>query len=34
MVVGTLDLNQCVSLPDEITGIKPEVFHLIILFQP
>ncbi|KAM1196169.1 hypothetical protein ACFX13_023131 [Malus domestica] len=24
VVVGTLDLNQCVSLPDEISGIKPE----------
>ncbi|XP_054821743.1 uncharacterized protein LOC129320349 [Prosopis cineraria] len=25
VVVGTLDLNQCLSLPDEISGIKPEV---------
>ncbi|KAJ4833134.1 hypothetical protein Tsubulata_006242 [Turnera subulata] len=25
VVVGTLDLNQCLSLPDEITGSKPEV---------
>ncbi|KAA8522801.1 hypothetical protein F0562_009224 [Nyssa sinensis] len=24
VVVGTLDLNQCVSLPDEITGMKPK----------
>ncbi|KAL2465714.1 Acyl-CoA N-acyltransferases (NAT) superfamily protein [Abeliophyllum distichum] len=24
IVVGTLDLNQCISLPDEITGMKPE----------
>ncbi|PON56033.1 FkbH domain containing protein [Parasponia andersonii] len=24
VVVGTLDLNQCVRLPDEITGKKPE----------
>ncbi|XP_008223557.1 PREDICTED: uncharacterized protein LOC103323347 [Prunus mume] len=24
VVVGTLDLNQCVSLPDEITGNRPE----------
>ncbi|XP_034699011.1 uncharacterized protein LOC117924495 [Vitis riparia] len=24
VVVGTLDLNQCVSLPDEITGMKPQ----------
>ena len=26
VVVGTLDLNQCLRLPDEITGMKPEVF--------
>ncbi|XP_027331829.1 uncharacterized protein LOC113847136 isoform X3 [Abrus precatorius] len=25
IVVGTLDLNQCLSLPDEIVGMKPEV---------
>ncbi|XP_061347465.1 GCN5-related N-acetyltransferase 7, chloroplastic isoform X2 [Gastrolobium bilobum] len=25
IVVGTLDLNQCLSLPDEIAGMKPEV---------
>ncbi|MED6157266.1 hypothetical protein PIB30_021767 [Stylosanthes scabra] len=25
VVVGTLDLNQCLSLPDEIAGTKPEV---------
>ncbi|KAG4932480.1 hypothetical protein JHK87_046482 [Glycine soja] len=25
IVVGTLDLNQCFSLPDEIVGAKPEV---------
>lgn len=25
VVVGTLDLNQCIRLPDEITGKKPEV---------
>ncbi|GAB2267475.1 hypothetical protein Dimus_002458 [Dionaea muscipula] len=24
VVVGTLDLNQCVSLPNEITGMKPQ----------
>ncbi|QCD80452.1 uncharacterized protein LOC114177771 [Vigna unguiculata] len=24
IVVGTLDLNQCLSLPDEIVGLKPE----------
>lgn len=24
VVVGSLDLNQCVRLPDEITGLKPE----------
>ncbi|KAL6520694.1 GCN5-related N-acetyltransferase 7, chloroplastic [Orobanche minor] len=24
VVVGTLDLNQCISLPDEIAGMKPE----------
>ncbi|XP_071700759.1 GCN5-related N-acetyltransferase 7, chloroplastic [Rutidosis leptorrhynchoides] len=24
VVVGTLDLNQCVSLPNEITGMKPK----------
>ncbi|KAA0049760.1 Acetyltransf_1 domain-containing protein [Cucumis melo var. makuwa] len=24
VVVGSLDLNQCVRLPDEITGMKPE----------
>ncbi|KAL6331718.1 hypothetical protein AAG906_016714 [Vitis piasezkii] len=24
VVVGTLDLNQCVRLPDEITGMKPQ----------
>ncbi|XP_015583294.1 uncharacterized protein LOC8270697 isoform X2 [Ricinus communis] len=24
VVVGTLDLNQCLRLPDEITGKKPE----------
>lgn len=24
-MVGTLDLNQCLRLPDEITGMKPEV---------
>ncbi|KAI3444093.1 hypothetical protein Pfo_000758 [Paulownia fortunei] len=24
VVVGTLDLNQCISLPDEITGMKPK----------
>ncbi|KAF3961620.1 hypothetical protein CMV_013782 [Castanea mollissima] len=24
VVVGTLDLNQCLRLPDEITGMKPE----------
>ena len=26
VVVGTLDLNQCMKLPDEISGKKPEVF--------
>ncbi|BAT76667.1 hypothetical protein VIGAN_01470600 [Vigna angularis var. angularis] len=25
IVVATLDLNQCLSLPDEIVGLKPEV---------
>ncbi|KAI5414862.1 hypothetical protein KIW84_041587 [Lathyrus oleraceus] len=25
IVVGSLDLNQCLSLPDEIVGMKPEV---------
>ncbi|XP_028773696.1 uncharacterized protein LOC114730758 isoform X1 [Neltuma alba] len=25
IVVGTLDLNQCLCLPDEISGTKPEV---------
>ncbi|CAL5198444.1 unnamed protein product [Lathyrus oleraceus] len=25
IVVGSLDLNQCSSLPDEIVGMKPEV---------
>ncbi|XP_015933429.1 uncharacterized protein LOC107459710 [Arachis duranensis] len=25
VVVGTLDLNQCLSLPDEISGTKPEL---------
>ncbi|KAL5699375.1 hypothetical protein ACHQM5_030289 [Ranunculus cassubicifolius] len=24
IVIGTLDLNQCLSLPDEITGKRPE----------
>ncbi|CDP21704.1 unnamed protein product [Coffea canephora] len=24
VVVGTLDLNQCIMLPDEITGMKPK----------
>ncbi|XP_011009947.1 PREDICTED: uncharacterized protein LOC105114918 isoform X1 [Populus euphratica] len=24
VVVGSLDVNQCMSLPDEITGMKPE----------
>lgn len=24
-MVGTLDLNQCIHLPDEITGMKPQV---------
>ncbi|XP_028063408.1 uncharacterized protein LOC114266688 isoform X2 [Camellia sinensis] len=24
VVVGTLDLNQCLRLPDEITGMKPQ----------
>ncbi|KAL3643093.1 GCN5-related N-acetyltransferase 7, chloroplastic [Castilleja foliolosa] len=24
VVVGTLDLNQCISLPDEIIGMKPK----------
>ncbi|CAA2945556.1 Histone acetyltransferase [Olea europaea subsp. europaea] len=24
VVVGTLDLNQCISLPDEIAGMKPK----------
>ncbi|XP_047312124.1 uncharacterized protein LOC124915454 [Impatiens glandulifera] len=24
VVVGTLDLNQCVRLPEELTGLKPE----------
>uniref|UniRef100_A0A2P2JDI9 Uncharacterized protein LOC105633600 isoform X2 n=1 Tax=Rhizophora mucronata TaxID=61149 RepID=A0A2P2JDI9_RHIMU len=24
VVVGTLDINQCMSLPDEIAGKKPE----------
>ncbi|XP_027069897.1 uncharacterized protein LOC113775337 [Coffea eugenioides] len=24
VVVGTLDLNQCIRLPDEITGMKPK----------
>ncbi|KGN43258.1 uncharacterized protein LOC101206225 [Cucumis sativus] len=24
VVVGSLDINQCVRLPDEITGMKPE----------
>ncbi|KAF5742863.1 hypothetical protein HS088_TW09G00924 [Tripterygium wilfordii] len=24
VVVGTLDVNQCLRLPDEITGMKPE----------
>lgn len=31
MVVGTLDVNQSMSLPDEITGMKPEVFFFISL---
>lgn len=30
MVVGTLDLNQCYRLPDEITGKKPEVIYEIL----
>lgn len=25
VVVGTLDVNWCLQLPDELTGIKPEV---------
>ncbi|KAK9097972.1 hypothetical protein Syun_025017 [Stephania yunnanensis] len=25
VVIGTLDLNQCLKLPDEITGKRPEV---------
>lgn len=25
VVVGSLDLNQCMRLPDEISGTKPEV---------
>lgn len=24
VVIGTLDLNQCMSLPDEIAGMKPK----------
>nr|XP_018627980.1 uncharacterized protein LOC104101269 isoform X2 [Nicotiana tomentosiformis] len=24
VVVGTLDINQCIRLPDEITGMKPK----------
>ncbi|KAF3649802.1 putative GPI mannosyltransferase 3-like, partial [Capsicum annuum] len=24
VVVGTLDVNQCIRLPDEITGMKPK----------
>ncbi|KAK9130244.1 hypothetical protein Sjap_010731 [Stephania japonica] len=24
VVIGTLDLNQCLKLPDEITGNRPE----------
>ena len=30
MVVGTLDVNQSMSLPDEITGMKPEVIFFLI----
>lgn len=28
VVVGSLDLNQCRWLPDEIAGTKPEVFDV------
>ncbi|XP_011009948.1 PREDICTED: uncharacterized protein LOC105114918 isoform X2 [Populus euphratica] len=28
VVVGSLDVNQCMSLPDEITGMKPEFGEL------
>ncbi|KAB1204180.1 hypothetical protein CJ030_MR8G028261 [Morella rubra] len=31
VVVGTLDLNQCLRLPDEITGLRPEVFDQILV---
>jgi len=26
VVVGSVDLSQCLRLPDEIIGIKPQVF--------
>jgi hypothetical protein len=31
IVVGSLDLNQCLWLPDELTGKRPGV-RLLILF--
>lgn len=33
VVVGTLDLNQCMRLPEEITGMKPEVPDQILLYM-
>ena len=30
VVVGTLDLNQCIRLPDEITGMKPKVIITLV----
>lgn len=33
VVIGSLDLNQCISLPDEIIGTKPKVaLYFITLF--
>lgn len=30
VVVGTLDLNQCLRLPEEITGAKPKVPMILL----
>jgi hypothetical protein len=34
VVVGTLDLNQCLWLPDELTGRRPEVWISKITKHP
>jgi len=33
VVVGTLDLNQCHSLADELIGKRPQVFCLFDFYS-